>query len=90
MNSNSNSNQPSGGGAAVWGSGGGYVTGEGGLSNLSSSGNFVAVSAAAASAHKPEVEELLLILKWGGVLTHAGRRQAENLGRTFRLVMYPR
>ena len=37
-----------------------------------------------------EVQELLLILKWGGVLTHAGRRQAEDLGRAFRLVMYPR
>jgi len=48
------------------------------------------VAAAAAAAAKPVVEELLLILKWGGVLTHAGRRQAEDLGRTFRLVQYPR
>lgn len=36
------------------------------------------------------LEEVLLILKWGGVLTHAGRQQAENLGRMFRMVMYPR
>jgi hypothetical protein len=49
-----------------------------------------AAAAAGGTAAKPEVEELLLILKWGGVLTHAGRRQAEDLGRTFRLVMYPR
>ena len=32
----------------------------------------------------------MLILKWGGVLTHAGRQQAEDLGRMFRMVMYPR
>ena len=36
------------------------------------------------------LEEVLLILKWGGVLTHAGRQQAEDLGRMFRMVMYPR
>ena len=35
------------------------------------------------------VTEALLILKWGGVLTHAGRRQAEILGQRFRSVMYP-
>ncbi|MEW5317234.1 MAG: hypothetical protein WDW38_008551 [Sanguina aurantia] len=28
-------------------------------------------------------------LKWGGVLTHAGRQQSEDLGRVFRVVMYP-
>jgi hypothetical protein len=39
---------------------------------------------------KPQVTELLLILKYGGVLTHAGRAQAEELGKTFRMVMYPR
>mmetsp|Transcript_25598 Transcript_25598/g.75672 ORF Transcript_25598/g.75672 Transcript_25598/m.75672 type:complete len:1449 (-) Transcript_25598:644-4990(-) len=38
----------------------------------------------------PVLEEALLILKWGGVLTHAGRQQAEDLGRVFRMVMYPR
>lgn len=31
--------------------------------------------------------EALLIVKWGGVLTHAGRQQAEDLGRVFRMVM---
>ncbi|KAG1662671.1 hypothetical protein FOA52_014597 [Chlamydomonas sp. UWO 241] len=38
----------------------------------------------------PVLEEALLILKWGGVLTHAGRQQAEDLGKVFRMVMYPR
>ena len=37
-----------------------------------------------------DVEEVEMILKWGGVLTHAGRQQAEDLGRVFRKVMYPR
>jgi hypothetical protein len=37
-----------------------------------------------------ELEEALLVCKWGGVLTHAGRQQAEDLGKVFRLVMYPR
>ena len=32
----------------------------------------------------------LLILKHGGVLTHAGRAQAEALGTVFRTAMYPR
>jgi hypothetical protein len=36
------------------------------------------------------VSELLLILKYGGVLTHAGRSQAEDLGKMFRMIMYPR
>lgn len=39
---------------------------------------------------EPVVTELLLILKYGGVLTHAGRAQAEELGKMFRMVMYPR
>jgi hypothetical protein len=39
---------------------------------------------------KPVLTEALLILKYGGVLTHAGRAQAEELGKVFRLVMYPR
>jgi hypothetical protein len=34
--------------------------------------------------------EALLILKFGGVLTHLGKDQAEFLGRNFRLKMYPR
>ncbi|KAL2335562.1 hypothetical protein Fmac_016775 [Flemingia macrophylla] len=40
-----------------------------------------------------EIEErpvqALMILKYGGVLTHAGRKQAEDLGRYFRNKMYP-
>jgi len=35
------------------------------------------------------VEEALLILKWGGELTQAGRAQAESYGHHFRKVMYP-
>ena len=35
------------------------------------------------------VVEALLILKHGGVLTHAGRQQAEALGSLFRNLMYP-
>ena len=38
----------------------------------------------------PPPHQVMLILKWGGVLTHAGRQQAEDLGRMFRMVMYPR
>ncbi|CAK9232006.1 unnamed protein product, partial [Sphagnum troendelagicum] len=30
-----------------------------------------------------------MLLKYGGVLTHAGRKQAEELGRSFRNYMYP-
>ena len=33
--------------------------------------------------------EALLILKFGGVLTHLGKNQAEFLGRDFRMRMYP-
>jgi inositol hexakisphosphate/diphosphoinositol-pentakisphosphate kinase len=36
----------------------------------------------------PKGQGLLLILKWGGELTAAGQRQAEELGRAFRC-MYP-
>lgn len=32
---------------------------------------------------------LQVIVKWGGVLTHLGRRQAEELGNIYRMVMYP-
>jgi hypothetical protein len=40
-------------------------------------------------AEKPRCVEALLILKHGGVLTHAGRQQAEALGSLFRNIMYP-
>jgi len=36
-----------------------------------------------------DVEELLLVLKYGGILTPAGIAQAEGLGRRFRAEMYP-
>ncbi|CAL8465105.1 g4640 [Coccomyxa elongata] len=42
------------------------------------------------SQDPPRIVEALLILKHGGVLTHAGRQQAEALGNVFRTVMYPR
>ncbi|DAZ95082.1 TPA: hypothetical protein N0F65_002976 [Lagenidium giganteum] len=35
------------------------------------------------------VSKLLLILKWGGDLTHSGIEQAEQLGQQFRQMMYP-
>jgi hypothetical protein len=51
------------------------------------------ISSAATSADGQQQQqvltEALLILKYGGVLTHAGRAQAEELGKIFRLVMYP-
>lgn len=62
---------------------------DGGRSARTSSTSGGAPSGAAEGA-KPQVTELLLILKYGGVLTHAGRAQAEELGKTFRMVMYPR
>jgi len=37
---------------------------------------------------EPKEPSLVLILKWGGELTPAGRVQAEELGRIFRC-MYP-
>lgn len=44
-------------------------------------------------AHEPVVEtracEVQIILKWGGGLTLLGRRQAEQLGASFRHQMYP-
>eukprot|EP00644_Phytophthora_capsici_P015103 jgi/Phyca11/537026/estExt2_fgenesh1_pg.C_PHYCAscaffold_710040 len=35
------------------------------------------------------VSKLLLIIKWGGDLTHTGEEQAEHLGQKFRRMMYP-
>lgn len=40
------------------------------------------------AADAPKEPSLVLILKWGGELTPAGRIQAEELGRIFRC-MYP-
>ena len=48
--------------------------------------------AASAEGKEPpseRVTEALLILKFGGVLTHLGKNQAEFLGRDFRMRMYP-
>ncbi|KAF5835969.1 histidine phosphatase superfamily-domain-containing protein, partial [Dunaliella salina] len=39
---------------------------------------------------QPALLEGLLVVKWGGVLTHAGRQQAEQLGMHFRACMYPK
>jgi hypothetical protein len=44
----------------------------------------------AATPQPRAASELQLVLKWGGVLTHAGRAQAEALGGAFRATMYPR
>ena len=33
--------------------------------------------------------EVLLVLKWGGVLTERGKIQASHIGKTFRTAMYP-
>lgn len=38
--------------------------------------------------NRKQEPSLLLVLKWGGELTPAGRVQAEELGRAFRC-MYP-
>ncbi|EQC33156.1 hypothetical protein SDRG_09142 [Saprolegnia diclina VS20] len=35
------------------------------------------------------ISQLLLIVKWGGDLTHSGIQQAETLGQHFRQIMYP-
>jgi hypothetical protein len=48
------------------------------------------VNAAGGSQLVPVLEEVLMVVKWGGVLTHAGRQQAEDLGKIFRMTMYPR
>ena len=59
---------------------------------MSSNTRFPAAPAVASGPGQGQgqAEELLLVLKWGGVLTHAGRKQAEVLGTAFRAVMYPR
>ena len=68
------------------GGGGGAGNGEGNGGESSSSAN-----------HRQQQQQrqrrptaALLILKHGGVLTHAGRAQAEALGSLFRTAMYPR
>ncbi len=53
-------------------------------------GDAAGAAAGGGQGKAQHVAELLLILKWGGVLTHAGRAQAEDLGRAFRGELYPR
>ena len=36
-----------------------------------------------------KISKVLIILKWGGFLTHAGIDQAKLLGKTFRVTLYP-
>ena len=38
---------------------------------------------------KNKISKVLIILKWGGFLTHAGIEQAKLLGKTFRVTLYP-
>ncbi|XP_024970724.1 inositol hexakisphosphate and diphosphoinositol-pentakisphosphate kinase VIP2-like isoform X5 [Cynara cardunculus var. scolymus] len=47
------------------------------------------VKVAKADTEEERPIEALMVLKYGGVLTHAGRKQAEELGRYFRNNMYP-
>jgi inositol hexakisphosphate/diphosphoinositol-pentakisphosphate kinase len=50
--------------------------------------NFAQLLSVVMLADAPKEPSLVLILKWGGELTPAGRIQAEELGRIFRC-MYP-
>ncbi|XAR51779.1 Diphosphoinositol-pentakisphosphate kinase [Bertholletia excelsa] len=50
---------------------------------------WVKVSKSNGDGEEERPTEALMILKYGGVLTHAGRKQAEELGRYFRNKMYP-
>lgn len=54
----------------------------------SDDGNAPPTTAQSSNADAPSEPSLVLILKWGGELTPAGRIQAEELGRMFRC-MYP-
>lgn len=46
-------------------------------------------SADGTNTQEKRVSKLLLIIKWGGDLTHSGEEQAEHLGQKFRQMMYP-
>ncbi|PIA28010.1 hypothetical protein AQUCO_07400097v1 [Aquilegia coerulea] len=50
---------------------------------------WVKVSKSNVESDEERPIEALMVLKYGGVLTHAGRKQAEELGRYFRNNMYP-
>ncbi|XP_015573658.3 inositol hexakisphosphate and diphosphoinositol-pentakisphosphate kinase VIP2 isoform X3 [Ricinus communis] len=50
---------------------------------------WVKIPKSTGEAEEERPVEALMVLKYGGVLTHAGRKQAEELGRYFRNNMYP-
>lgn len=50
---------------------------------------WVKIAKANSEGEEERPVEALMVLKYGGVLTHAGRKQAEELGRYFRNNMYP-
>ncbi|GFP79282.1 inositol hexakisphosphate and diphosphoinositol-pentakisphosphate kinase 1 [Phtheirospermum japonicum] len=50
---------------------------------------WVKVAKSNGEGEEEKPAEALMVLKYGGVLTHAGRKQAEELGRYFRNNMYP-
>ncbi|KAL6587509.1 Inositol hexakisphosphate and diphosphoinositol-pentakisphosphate kinase vip2 [Orobanche minor] len=50
---------------------------------------WINVPKASGEGEEERPTEALMVLKYGGVLTHAGRKQAEELGRYFRNNMYP-
>ncbi|KAG2710294.1 hypothetical protein I3760_04G019800 [Carya illinoinensis] len=50
---------------------------------------WVKVARSNGEGEEEQPVEALMVLKYGGVLTHAGRKQAEELGRYFRYNMYP-
>ncbi|XP_031381093.1 inositol hexakisphosphate and diphosphoinositol-pentakisphosphate kinase VIP2-like isoform X1 [Punica granatum] len=50
---------------------------------------WIKVAKANGEGEEERPVEALMVLKYGGVLTHAGRKQAEELGRYFRNNMYP-
>lgn len=51
--------------------------------------NWVHIPKSSGEGEEEYPIEALMVLKYGGVLTHAGRKQAEELGRYFRNNMYP-
>ncbi|KAL2330035.1 hypothetical protein Fmac_017616 [Flemingia macrophylla] len=50
---------------------------------------WIKVAKSSGEGEEERPVEALMVLKYGGVLTHAGRKQAEELGRYFRNNMYP-
>ncbi|TKY65222.1 Inositol hexakisphosphate and diphosphoinositol-pentakisphosphate kinase 1 [Spatholobus suberectus] len=50
---------------------------------------WIKVAKSSGEGEEERPVEALMVLKYGGVLTHAGRKQAEELGRYFRNNIYP-